>query len=50
MVSQIFKTDFKDEILWELLNSISDKKNKYYLITKENFKRGSIFSNSINDL
>jgi hypothetical protein len=47
MVSQIFKVDFNDEILWELLNSISDKKNKYYLITKENFKKGHIFSNNI---
>lgn len=49
MVSQIFKNDFEDEILWELLSSISEKKNKYYLINKESFKRGHLFSNSIND-
>ena len=49
MVSQIFKSDFEDEILWELLSSISEKKNKYYLINKESFKRGHLFSNNITE-
>jgi len=49
MVSQIFRLDFDNEILWKLLSSISEKKNEYYLINKESFKRGHLFSNNITD-
>ena len=49
MVSQIFKTDFENEILWHLLSSMCEKKNKYYLINKESFKRGHLFSNKISE-
>tara|TARA_B100000886_G_scaffold340512_2_gene310678 strand:- start:17873 stop:18214 length:342 start_codon:yes stop_codon:yes gene_type:complete len=49
MVSQIFKSEINNELLWILLNCICEKKNEYYLINKESFKRGCIFSNKIND-
>lgn len=47
MVSQIFKSEIENKILWDLLFDICEKKNEYYLINKESFKRGSIFSNKI---
>jgi hypothetical protein len=49
MVSQIFKLDFDNQILWNLLSSICEKKNEYYLINKESFKRGHLFSNNITE-
>jgi hypothetical protein len=49
MVSQLFKKDIDNRKLWELLESICKKNDKYYLINKESFKRGSIFSKKINE-
>ena len=48
MVSQIFKKQFDNEILWKLLDNICNKDKNYYLINKESFKRGTLFSDNIN--
>ena len=47
MVSQIFKLDFENEILWELLETMCQKKKDYYFINKELFKKSIMFSNNI---
>ena len=47
MVSQIFKKQFNNDILWTLLDNICNKDKNYYLINKESFKRGTLFSNNI---
>ena len=49
MVSQLFKVDVENKLLWDLLDSICVKNNEYYKINKEGFKRGCLFSKKIND-
>ena len=49
MSSQIFKKDFPCEIIFSFLEKYASKnKTKYYLVTKETFKRAR-FNNEIQD-
>ena len=42
MSTQIFKTKISNEILFNLLNSICVKNDKYYLLNNDSFKRGML--------
>jgi hypothetical protein len=46
MSNQTFKTPFPDEILFDLLNNICIKTDKYYIINIEAYKKG-VFTNTI---
>jgi tRNA G18 (ribose-2'-O)-methylase SpoU len=48
MSNQIFKKEFPIEMLYDLLNKISIKKEKYYILNKESYKKG-IFINNIQE-
>jgi hypothetical protein len=46
MVSQIFKYKIPNEVLFDFLNNISIKTDKYYIVNFESFKKGN-FNESI---
>jgi hypothetical protein len=46
MSTQIFKKKFPNEILFNLLNSIASKSEKFYMFNHESFKKG-VFENEI---
>ena len=46
MKSQIFKKKIEIQLLINLLDKISNKKNNYYLLNQSSFKRG-IYNNEI---
>jgi hypothetical protein len=48
MSNQIFKKNVPNELLFNLLNSICAKNEKYYILNNEAFKRG-IFQESISN-
>jgi hypothetical protein len=48
MSSQIFKLQVPNEILFQLLDDIAVKTQKYYIIDYNSFKKGN-FNNSIKD-
>ena len=48
MSSQIFKNQVPNELLIKLLESISIKTDKYFIIDNNSYKKG-IFNNSITD-
>lgn len=47
MVSQIFKSDFENKILWDLLETMCEKKKDNYFLNKEYFKKTFLFSNNV---
>ena len=46
MSKQIFKSPVPNTLIFNLLDSICQKNNKYYLLTSESFKKG-MFNGSI---
>lgn len=48
MVSQIFKHNIPNEVLFDFLSSISIKTDKYYIVNLEAYKKG-VFNNVISD-
>jgi hypothetical protein len=40
MTSQTFKSAVPNEILFDFLNAVCDKKDKYYIYNNESYKRG----------
>jgi hypothetical protein len=48
MSTQIFKNEIPTSLLFNLLDSICIKNNKYYLLTSECFKKG-MFNNCIQE-
>jgi len=46
MSNQTFKKPFPNELLIELLDNISSKTEKYYIINNDSYKKG-IFTNKI---
>ena len=44
MSNQTFKKPFPNELLIELLDNISSKTDKYYIINNDSYKKG-IFTN-----
>jgi hypothetical protein len=46
MSNQTFKKPFPNELLIELLDNISSKTDKYYIINNDSYKKG-IFTNKI---
>ena len=46
MTSQIFKFKLSNKILFELLDSISIKNDKYYIVNNDSYKKG-LFNNLI---
>jgi hypothetical protein len=48
MGTQIFKKELPIEMLYDLLNEICIKKETYYILNKESYKKG-IFKNNIPD-
>jgi len=48
MSNQTFKNKIPTEILFELLDNVSGKTDKYYIINNDSYKKG-IFTNSISE-
>ena len=48
MSNQTFKKPFPNEMLFELLNGICSKTEKYYIVNNDAYKKG-MFTNSISE-
>jgi len=48
MSNQTFKNQIPTELLFELLDNICSKTDKYYIINNDSYKKG-IFTNGINE-
>jgi len=48
MSSQIIKNNFPKELLFDFLNKLCDKNDKYFIFNKNSYKKG-IFTNELNE-